>query len=143
MSTQEPVEWLELKGIKPTANRLLIFKELCRLSRPVSLSDLENELGRMDKSSIFRVLTLFMEHDVVHAFEDGRGVLQYELCIHAGACNHSDEHIHFYCESCRRSFCLDDVEVPAVQLPEGFTSHAVSFVIKGECAVCRKRHKEA
>ena len=34
----------------------------------------------MDKSSIFRTLTLFIEYDVVHTFEDGRGIVNYELC---------------------------------------------------------------
>lgn len=142
MGKQDTIEWLEQKGIRPTANRILIFKELVRLNKPACLSDLENELATMDKSSIFRVLTLFLEHDVVHAFEDGRGVLQYELCDNAGVCNHKDCHIHFYCESCHLSFCLEEMDLAAVCLPEGFTSHSASFVIKGECAECRRKHHD-
>ena len=47
--------------------------------------------------------------DIVHAFEDGRGVLNYEPCNSKTVCNHADAHIHFYCESCRKSFCMDDI----------------------------------
>ena len=45
---------------------------------PMTLKDLETKMLNMDKSSIFRTLTLFIEYDVVHTFEDGRGMdLQY------------------------------------------------------------------
>ena len=141
MKQEEIVERLEKKGIKATANRVLVYKALMQVERPQSLSALEDALVTMDKSSLFRVLTLFLEHDVVHAFEDGRGVLQYELCGSEGACNMADSHLHFYCESCHESFCLEDIHVPSIDLPEGFTSHSVSFVIKGECPHCRNRHR--
>ena len=107
----------------------------------MSLSALEDALPDMDKSSIFRVMSMFLEHDVVHAFEDGRGVVNYELCSHDGACNHTDGHIHFYCESCHQSYCLENQRIPIVSLPDGFESHSVSFVIKGLCPECRKHSK--
>lgn len=107
----------------------------------MTLTDLELTLSPMDKSSIFRVLTLFLEQDIVHAFEDGRGLLNYELCGSDGPCDRRDEHIHFYCESCRQSFCMEDLPLPEMVLPEGFTPHSISFVIKGECPGCRRRHE--
>lgn len=132
--------WLERKKVKPTANRILVLKALKDAGKPMSISDLEDVLLTVDKSSIFRVLTLFLEHDIVHAFEDGRGVLNYEPCTSEGACNLSDAHIHFYCESCRQSFCMESLPLPDFALPEGFTAHSVSFVIKGECPQCRRKH---
>ena len=80
MEQQDIIIKLEAKGIKPTANRILVLKTLASEHHPQSLSSLEHKMLTMDKSSIFRVLTLFLEHDVVHAFEDGRGILNYELC---------------------------------------------------------------
>ena len=91
------------KGVKPTANRILVLQALRASGKPMCLSDLEEALWTLDKSSIFRVLTLFLEHDIVHAFEDGRGILNYELCTNEGVCNLSDAHIHFYCQSCQQS----------------------------------------
>ena len=131
---------MERKGIKPTANRILVYHALSESSKPLSLSDLEEVLVIMDKSSIFRVLTLFQEHDAVHTFSDGRGIMHYELCNSHGACNHSDGHVHFYCETCQRSFCLPQTHLPDISIPEGYTQHSLSFVIKGECADCSKRH---
>ena len=141
MNSQDMISRLESKGIRPTANRILVMKTLMGEQNPQSLSNLERKMVSMDKSSIFRTLTLFLEHDVVHAFEDGRGVLCYELCEEKGACDHHDRHIHFYCESCQRSFCMEDIHIPSFELPEGFYPHSISFVIKGECPDCRKKHQ--
>lgn len=141
MNSQDMINRLESKGIRPTANRILVMKTLMCEQNPQSLSNLERKMVSMDKSSIFRTLTLFLEHDVVHAFEDGRGVLCYELCEEKGACDHHDGHIHFYCESCQRSFCMEDIHIPSFELPEGFYPHSISFVIKGECPDCRKKHQ--
>ena len=141
MNSQDMISRLESKGIRPTANRILVMKTLMGEQNPQSLSNLERKMVSMDKSSIFRTLTLFLEHDVVHAFEDGRGVLCYELCEEKGACDHHDGHIHFYCESCQRSFCMEDIHIPRFELPEGFYPHSISFVIKGECPDCRKKHQ--
>lgn len=140
MTTEYIVEKLEHKGIKATANRILVYKMLASAENPVSLADMEKIDLSMDKSSIFRVLTLFLEHDVVHAFEDGRGILNYELCRSDGTCNMKDNHVHFYCESCKRSFCLENIHIHELPLPEGFTAHSLSFVVKGECPECRKKH---
>lgn len=141
MNSQDIISRLESKGIRPTANRILVMRTLMGEQNPQSLSNLERKMVSMDKSSIFRTLTLFLEHDVVHAFEDGRGVLCYELCEEKGACDHHDGHIHFYCESCQRSFCMEDIHIPSFELPEGFYPHSISFVIKGECPECRKKHQ--
>lgn len=141
MNSQDMISRLESKGIRPTANRILVMKTLMGEQNPQSLSNLERKMVSMDKSSIFRTLTLFLEHDVVHAFEDGRGVLCYELCEEKGACDHHDGHIHFYCKSCQRSFCMENIQIPSFELPEGFYPHSISFVIKGECPDCRKKHQ--
>ena len=141
MNSQDMISRLESKGIRPTANRILVMKTLMGEQNPQSLSNLERKMVSMDKSSIFRTLTLFLEHDVVHAFEDGRAVLCYELCEEKGACDHHDGHIHFYCKSCQRSFCMENIHIPSFELPEGFYPHSISFVIKGECPDCRKKHQ--
>lgn len=141
MPTTDVDKYFEDKGVKPTANRILVLQALRKEDHPVTLTDLEMTLSPMDKSSIFRVLTLFLEQDIVHAFEDGRGLLNYELCGSEGACDRRDEHIHFYCESCRQSYCMEELPLPEMKLPEGYTPHSLSFVIKGECPKCRSRHE--
>lgn len=126
-------------GIKPTANRILVMRELMKTSRPISLADLEKFLGfSMDKASIFRVLELFREKEMVHVIEDGSRSLKYELCH--GPLHHtiSDEHVHFYCEKCKETYCFENVSVPQINMPDGFYPHSVNYVIKGICPKCSK-----
>ena len=80
MDATKVIDILEHKGIKTTANRILVARALVESSTPLSLLDITESLPSMDKSSVFRVLSLFLEHDVVHSFEDGRGVINYEMC---------------------------------------------------------------
>ena len=135
---------LEAQGIKPTAMRILVYRELDRARHPVSLKDLEESMVTADRSTIFRTLTLLHDHHVIHAIEDGSGAMKYELC-HSDKAHDADEdqHPHFYCESCRRTFCLHDVTIPEVSLPRGYLATAWNFLIKGTCAEClaRGRHK--
>ncbi len=131
-------ELLEKKGVKPTAIRLLVLKALSEQQDPVSLSELEASLGTVDKSTLFRSLSLFLEHHVVHAFEDGNGVLKYELCRNPDGCSVNDMHVHFYCTRCHRTYCLPS-RIPAIALPEGFEMESVNFMLKGLCPHCHGR----
>lgn len=139
MSNNDVEDILTRKEVKPTSNRILVMRELIKASHPVSLADLEISLGfSMDKASIFRVFELFSEKDIIHVIEDGSRSLKYELC-HSGT-HHTiaDQHVHFYCERCKETYCFEDVSVPLVNIPEGFSPHAINYMIKGICPKCSK-----
>ena len=123
-------------GIRPTANRILIAQALEKAGRPVSLTELEMMTDTIDKSGIFRTLTVFREHHLVHTIEDGEAV-RYELCHSHDHAQDDDLHPHFYCEKCHRTFCLDGISIPSVPLPEGFSQETVNYIIKGRCPECK------
>lgn len=130
-------ELLNSKGIKPTSNRILVMRELLKATHPISIMDLEVLFGHtLDKASIFRVLELFSGKDVVHVIEDGSRSLKYELCHGSSHHSISDQHVHFFCEQCKEIFCLTEIQVPILELPEGFLPHAVNHLIKGTCPNC-------
>lgn len=133
------VERLRLHGIRPTANRILIVRALASAGRPMSLSELENGLLTVDKSSIFRALTVFKEHHLVHVIEDGGDGVRYELCMSGDGDTDDDLHVHFYCERCHRTFCIDNVPVPQVPLPRGYRRVSVNYMVKGFCPECSSR----
>ena len=68
---------LEQAGIKPTPNRILVLSDIVSSDRPLSLSDIEVKLESLEKSSVFRVLTLLLDAGIIHAVEDGRGIVRY------------------------------------------------------------------
>ena len=53
-------------GVKLTANRILVARALSQAGRPLSLSELEDALETLDKSSIFRTLMTFKQAHLVH-----------------------------------------------------------------------------
>ena len=139
MNSIDIENFLNRKGVKPTSNRILVAKELMKVFHPVSLADLEILLGfSMEKASIFRVLELFSEKEIVHVIEDGSRSFKYELCN--GNIHHtiSDQHVHFYCERCKQTYCFESERIPLVNIPEGFYPHAINYMIKGICPNCLK-----
>lgn len=133
---------LEESGVKPTANRVLVLRSLMAADSPRSLIELETELETMDRSSVLRVLSLLCEHGMVHVMEDGRGVSKYEVCRdshhhdHDNHDSHDLHHAHFYCERCEKVYCLENVAVPHIAVPDGFEVRGVNFMLKGICKDC-------
>lgn len=136
MDEQYYISRLEKKNVKPTALRLLILRTMMSAPFAVSLSDLNEMLGTVDKSTIFRTLTLFLGQHVIHAIEDGSGSLKYEVCSNECSCTINDMHTHFYCERCHRTFCFKNIQIPVIDLPEGFTMQSINYMVKGICANC-------
>ena len=136
---QEPIlRLMEHHGVRPTANRILIAGALSRAGRPMSMGELEDALETVDKSVISRTLSLFRELHLVHVIEDGGDGVRYELC-HSHHDDHDDDtHVHFHCESCGRTFCLEDIPVPEVAVPDGFKASSVNYMIKGICPDCSR-----
>lgn len=129
-------ELLEKAGIKPTANRILVLREIIGSESPMSLIELEVALETMDRSSVLRVLNLLLDHDVIHAFEDGRGVSKYEICHGESHCSVDDMHAHFYCEKCDRVYCFEDISAPQINIPGNFQIRSVNYMLKGICPKC-------
>lgn len=135
--TEELDKLLLEHGVKPTANRLVIAQALRRAGRPLSMTELEDRLETIDKSNIFRTLTAFRDAHLVHVLEDTGDGVRYELC-HSHHEDHDDDlHVHFYCTRCHRTYCLEEIPVPEVQVPEGYQAESASYLIKGLCPDCR------
>lgn len=133
---------LQQAGIRPTPNRTLVLQALAQATRTLSLADLETQLDTLDRSSIFRALRTLAEHRLIHSLTDPAGTLRYELChqppSHATRWGggHDDEHVHFFCEHCRQTFCLSQIPVPHIPLPHGYATTATTLLLRGLCPNC-------
>ena len=139
MKSDECERLLASHHIKPTANRIVVARTLAAAERPMSLSELEYKILSIDKSGVFRALTLFRDHHLVHVLEDGGDGVRYELChSHDEHQQDDDQHVHFYCERCQRTFCLPATPIPSVQLPDGYLMQSINYMVKGTCPECSK-----
>ncbi|RGM49099.1 MULTISPECIES: Fur family transcriptional regulator [Bacteroides] len=134
------LDLLEKREIQPTANRLLVLKAMMQASRSVSLLDLENILDTVDKSTIFRTITLFLSRHLIHSIDDGTGSLKYAVCGESCSCEVEDLHTHFHCKKCNKTFCFKNIPTPIVQMPKGFTLDSINYVLKGLCPECAAKN---
>ena len=123
-------------GIRLTAVRLMVWQQIRHaFTDAFSLADLEAALSTVDRSTLFRTLTLFTESHLLHEIDDGSGAQKYCVCQHDDT-RHCMGHVHLTCVRCHRTFCLPNVTIPTVPLPEGFTPEETEYVVKGVCNRC-------
>ena len=137
MDEQHLIQLMEHHCVKPTANRILIAQALLDAGRPVSMMEIEAMVETIDKSNIFRALQAFREAHLVHVLDDTGDGVRYELCHSHHDDEDDDVHVHFYCEKCHRTYCLEDTPIPPVSIPEEFEVETVNYLLKGICPDCR------
>ncbi len=128
---------LQSKGIAPTAMRIMVLEYLQKQTTAVSLIHLEEDFQRSERTTLYRTLKTFEEKGLVHTIHDGTDATKYALC--ADACkkgNHYDLHLHFYCYSCRQTYCLPKHQVPDVNIPDNYQLKELSLIAKGICEKC-------
>jgi Fur family ferric uptake transcriptional regulator len=128
---------LSAKGINPTAMRLLVLEYLLEQPTAVSLQDLENGFHHADRITLYRTLKTFEEKGLIHAIKDGTDTTKYALCT--DSCTggeHYDLHLHFYCTSCKETYCLPKTKVPEVVLPNRFVVSELNLTARGVCDRC-------
>ncbi len=107
MSKMEDKKYLDLlakREIQPTAIRILILRTMMQAGCSVSLLDLETMLDTVDKSTIFRTLTLFLSHHLIHSIDDGTGSFKYAVCSDSCSCAVSDQQPHSGGETASRIY---------------------------------------
>jgi len=102
-------------------------------------ADIEKKTSdKVDRVTIYRTLQTFEEKGLIHSIPTADNSVKYALCKEA--CeegHHHDNHVHFICDECGKTICLDDVLVPEVKLPKGFEPQQSNMVVNGICGECK------
>jgi Fur family ferric uptake transcriptional regulator len=130
---------LEAKSLRVTSCRIDMLTLFIDSTKALTHSDLEDSMGRTyDRVTLYRTLQAFTDSGILHKVPDDKGISKYALC-HSGTCAHHihlDNHIHFECNSCGETRCLDQLGIPPVALPAGYIPKEQIFLIKGTCNRC-------
>lgn len=102
--------------------------------------DIEERLkDSFDRVTIYRTLKTFVDKGILHKVLNDEGGLKYALCRETcGHQEHHHDHVHFKCEQCGQTSCLDNVLIPAVHLPSGYHRKETNLLIQGVCAQCNQ-----
>lgn len=133
-----PLTILQSHKLRITDCRLDIIQEFLEKNVALSHSDLEDTLNqRFDRVTIYRTLKTFLDKDLIHKVLDDSGATKYALCTHGETeHHHSHEHVHFKCETCGETTCLEDITLPQIKLPAGFEKKEMSLLVQGICEKC-------
>ncbi|MAW64753.1 MAG: transcriptional repressor [Flavobacteriales bacterium] len=133
-------EILKSNGLKLTENRRVILNQFISTEYALSYSDINSMIKRkLDKVTVYRTLKSFEESGIIHEVVDGGSQVKYALC-NSNSCSsehHNDTHIHFKCNDCEKTYCIDDIMIPRIKLPSQFQQESQSVFIQGKCEKCK------
>lgn len=125
--------------LRRTKIRIEILEIFAKHEYALAHAEIEGNISKeFDRVTIYRTLKSFEEQGLIHRVLDESGAAKYALCSHENCESHKhyDKHIHFNCVSCGHTFCLDNVPIPAIQLPIGYKLEKIDFLAQGMCKKC-------
>lgn len=131
---------LKKNGLSVTESRKKILDLFLESDGALAHADIEkNTDAAFDRVTVYRTLQTFVEKGIIHQIPTTDNAVLYALCKHnCQQGHHHDNHVHFICNKCDKTFCLDDVTVPTVKLPEGFAPAQAAMVVTGLCEECKE-----
>jgi Fur family transcriptional regulator, ferric uptake regulator len=137
---EDGVEILKRNHLSITNIRKDILRLLLQKKTGLSHHDFERGLSAgVDRTTIYRTLQTFSEKGIIHTIPTTDDTIRYALC--KDSCTedqHTDNHAHFACEKCGKTFCLESVAIPSIKVPKGFTVKQKDLVMTGICRSCEK-----
>jgi Fur family transcriptional regulator, ferric uptake regulator len=132
-------ELLKKNDLSVTAGRKKILELFLKQQGALSHNEIEKRTGdKFDRVTIYRTLQAFTEKGIIHVIPTDDNSVIYALCKNECAeGHHHDNHVHFICETCGKTRCLDDVVIPDVKMPRGYIAKDMQMIVKGLCSDCR------
>ena len=137
--TQTIAATLKKHNLSVTESRKRILQLFLEEKGALAHGDIEKRAGeKFDRVTIYRTLQTFLEKGIIHSIPTADNAIRYALCKdQCSSGHHHDHHIHFICNNCQRTYCLDDVVTPEIKMPKGYQASHVEVVVEGVCKDCR------
>ena len=135
--SNEILDLLKRNQLSVTDSRKKILEFFQHANGALAHADIEKMSGdKFDRVTIYRTLQTFVEKGIIHTIPTSDNSVKYALCKdECEAGHHHDDHIHFLCDDCGTTYCLDS-HVPTVQLQHVFVVNRTDVVVSGRCEKC-------
>jgi Fur family transcriptional regulator, ferric uptake regulator len=129
---------LKANSLSITDSRKTILELFQNSKGALAHADIENKTAsQFDRVTIYRTLQTFVDKGIIHTIPTPDNSVKYALCKDScGQGHHHDNHIHFICDKCAVTYCLDHVQIPQVALPAGFVYTQTDVLVSGICKNC-------
>ena len=133
------LEILKKNKVSVTDGRKKILELFLNSDGALAHSDIEERTGEIfDRVTVYRTLQTFVEKGLIHLIPTTENSILYALCKdNCEAGHHHDNHVHFICDECNKTICLEEVTIPQVALPQGFAPKHAEMVVSGVCGDCQ------
>jgi len=122
-------------GLKPTAQRIAILKELLsRKDHPgadMVYKKLKSEYPSLSMNTIYLNLETFVREGVIQRINNLTNLGRFDGI--------SEPHHHFICTKCKKIIDLHAVSLPEIEVPEGFSIAKIftdQMQLNGVCVDC-------
>ena len=126
-------------GLRKTAFRIELLELFYNAQSSLTVEAIKKKVKTSnDKVTIYRALEAFEKNGLIHRVPDKDNLIRYALC-HNKECSadeHVHNHAHFMCNSCNKTFCLNDIEIPAINNSMGFVVKKSNLTLEGNCPDC-------
>jgi Fur family ferric uptake transcriptional regulator len=136
---EQLLDILKRNQLSVTAGRKKILELFLSSPGALAHADIEQNTGAaFDRVTVYRTLQTFVDKGIIHNIPTTDNSILYALCKDDCAeGHHHDNHVHFICDLCHKTICLDDVTIPEVKLPGGFKPKHAEMVVSGVCGECK------
>ncbi|MCG8571418.1 MAG: transcriptional repressor [Spirochaetes bacterium] len=135
---------LKSSHLKATEKRLKLLNLILTRASSFSAGQLFDDIQHIlaiDLATIYRILQIFEEKNIIRKVVEKNGVQYYE-----SACEHQPEHSHFICESCDQIICLKDLKeneqdfIKKLDIP--YDVSRITLFVKGICNKCKESDEQ-
>jgi Fur family ferric uptake transcriptional regulator len=136
MSTEEEI--LEKYNLKKTNFRLTLIKLFQNSNSSLTAEEIQEKIkSTSDKVTIYRALSAFEKKCLIHRVPDKSNLIRYALCQkECFQINHKHNHAHFICNICAKTFCLENIKLPKINITSGFKINKTLLTLEGSCENC-------
>ncbi len=131
---------LKKYDLRPTSVRIDVLEVFVHNPHALSEKDLEEVLSdRCNRVTIYRTLKSFLDRGIIHKVLDDNNIVKYAVCTETCTNHvHDHEHVHFKCEKCGHTICLENIPLQEVKLPSGYSRHESNMLVLGTCKACNQ-----
>lgn len=132
---------LRKTGLRSTAPRLAVLRQLVNAKTPVSHGELVDELAHhgMDRATVYRNLLDLTDAGLLVRNDLGDHVWRFELLRKPTAAKEEAKHPHFTCTDCGSVECLPGVQVKVrsgKRSPRAVAKRKIEVQLRGQCDDC-------
>ena len=125
-------------GLRKTAFRKELLSMFYEARSSLTLEDIKcNIKSTKDRVTIYRALDAFEKRGLIHRVPNRRNLTRYALYhTKPGTRKSPHNHVHFICNVCNETYCMNEVKVPKIKDMKGFDIKTQNLTFTGNCPDC-------